>query len=63
MGSVCLLSICKVTNSTIDKSIKHLTALKEGKKEKVEKEIEDMIRKGKTNRDFIDFSINLFDSM
>ncbi|MFX0138473.1 MAG: DUF3795 domain-containing protein [Candidatus Hodarchaeota archaeon] len=44
-------------------NIKHLKALKEGKLEDVEKEIEDLIRKGKTNRDFIDFSINLFDSM
>jgi hypothetical protein len=42
---------------------KHLKALKEGKIEDVEKGIEDLIKKGKTNRDFIDFSINLFDSM
>ncbi len=42
-------------------NIKHLKSLSEGKKNKVNEEIQQMINEGKTNREKIDFSVNLFD--
>ncbi|MFX1237979.1 MAG: DUF3795 domain-containing protein [Promethearchaeota archaeon] len=44
-------------------NIKNLESIKKGKKEEINKEIEEMINKGKTSRDLIDTSINLFDQM
>ena len=42
-------------------NIKHLKILSEGNKEEINKEIDEMLKNGKSNRDIIDFSINLFE--
>ena len=42
-------------------NLNNLKAISEGKKESVNSIIEKMLKEGKTNRDLIDFSINLFD--
>lgn len=42
-------------------NIKNLQAIAKGKKKEVEIWIEDMIKKGKTSRDLIDISVNLFE--
>ncbi len=42
-------------------NIKHLSSLSQGEKDKVNQEIQDLIDKGKTNREKIDFSVNLFE--
>jgi hypothetical protein len=44
-------------------NIKNLQAIAKGKIKEVELWIEDMIKDGKTNRDFIDVSVNLFEMM
>ena len=44
-------------------NIRNLRALFEGKKDMVNSTIEKMIKDGKSNRDIIDFSVNLFESI
>lgn len=44
-------------------NIKNLQAIAKGKKKEVEIWIEDMIKNGKTSRDLIDVSVNLFEMM
>jgi hypothetical protein len=44
-------------------NIKNLRAIAKGKKKEVESWIADMIKKGKTSRDLIDVSVNLFEIM
>ncbi|MHA1439278.1 MAG: DUF3795 domain-containing protein [Promethearchaeota archaeon] len=44
-------------------NIKNLDLIKQGKKAEVNKRIGNMIKKGKTSRDIIDTSINLFDQI
>lgn len=44
-------------------NIKNLDSMKQGKKAELNKKITKMIKDGKTNRDVIDISINLFDQM
>ncbi len=44
-------------------NLKNLKLIKEGKKSDVDKDIETMIKNGKSNRDLIDTSVNLFDQM
>ncbi|MHA1195848.1 MAG: DUF3795 domain-containing protein [Promethearchaeota archaeon] len=44
-------------------NIKNLDLIKQGKKGEVDKKIANIIKEGKTNRDLIDTSINLFDQM
>ncbi|MFX1364930.1 MAG: DUF3795 domain-containing protein [Promethearchaeota archaeon] len=43
-------------------NVKNLIAIAEGKKVKVNSDIEKMIKDGKSNRDLIDLSVNLFES-
>ncbi len=42
-------------------NIKNLKAIANGKLAEIDSNIEDMIKKDKSNRDLIDFSVNLFD--
>ena len=43
-------------------NIKNLEAITKGKKDDINSFIDNMIKEGKTNRELIDFSVNLFDS-
>lgn len=44
-------------------NIENLSAIKQGNNEEINRKLDKMIREGKTNRDVIDFSVNLFDSI
>lgn len=44
-------------------NVENLIAVAKGEKEKVNSKIEKMIKEGKTSRDIIDISVNLFESM
>ncbi|MBN1801992.1 MAG: DUF3795 domain-containing protein [Candidatus Lokiarchaeota archaeon] len=44
-------------------NLKNLKLMKDGKKSEINKEIESMIKKDKSNRDLIDTTVNLFNQM
>jgi hypothetical protein len=44
-------------------NVENLVALKNGQKDEINSKIEKMIKEGKTSRDILDISVNLFESM